>query len=218
METEDEPTTPEPTATSRPPSADARRRTLTRRLLVAAAVLFPAGLLIALTLVLRAYEPKGLTGPRELQAADFVATPIADGRPAPSFSLPLLGGTGTSGPDAGRGHVLVVNLWASWCGPCRAEAPGIERVWEAYRGRGVRFLGVDHEDGNGPALAFARRFGLTYPMVADPSGSVSAEYGSLGIPSTYVITSDGTIAYRFLGRVDPTDLERILDRLLSAHR
>jgi cytochrome c biogenesis protein CcmG, thiol:disulfide interchange protein DsbE len=218
METEDEPTTSEPTATSRLPSADDRRRTLTRRVLVAAAILFPAGLLIALTLVLRAYEPKGLTGPREFQAADFAATPIADGRPAPSFSLPLLGGTGTSGPDAGRGHVLVVNLWASWCGPCRAEAPGIERVWEAYRGRGVRFLGVDHEDGSGAALAFVRRFGLTYPMVADPSGSVSAKYGALGIPSTYVITPDGTIAYRFLGRVDPIDLERILDRLLTARR
>jgi len=111
--------------------------------------------------------------------------------------------------------IVVLNLWASWCGPCRQEAPDLESVWRLYGSLNVQFLGINEQDSRASAGAFVTEFGLTYPMAFDASSAVPASYGAIGLPSTYVIDGSGTIRFRFLGRVDPADLRSVLRQLLA---
>ncbi len=123
--------------------------------------------------------------PSVIGAADFAATPVPEDRPAPAFELPSLTGPGSI--SLRSGSIVVVNIWASWCPPCRQEAPHLEQVWTRYRSRGVRLIGVDHQDTRGGGLSFVRQFGITYPVAFDPGGTVAARYGAVGIPATFVI-------------------------------
>ena len=89
------------------------------------------------------------------------------------------------------------------------------QVWTRYRSRGVRLIGVDHQDTRGGGLSFVRQFGITYPVAFDPGGTVAARYGAVGIPATFVIGPNGRIAYRFLGKTTAAMLATILDRLIG---
>ena len=149
----------------------------------------------------------------DLGTIDFVSRPVVDQRPAPNFSVPPLSGSGTVELRQYAGRVVVVNLWASWCEPCRKEAAALEQVWKQYGTGRVTFIGIDHLDRRRDALAFAREFGLSYPLGFDPNGDVARAFGAVGIPSTYVIAPNGWITYRFLGRVQPSDLIRILNAM-----
>lgn len=162
--------------------------------------------------VLRIREPAS-SAPAGASIARFAASPVPDDRVAPDLTLHGLGGGRVALDELGD-RVVVVNFWASWCDPCRDEAPGLERVWRAFRGRGVAFIGVDHEDERGPALAFARSAGMTYPLAFDPEGTTARAFRAAGIPSTYVVDR-GRIVYRFLGRVEPETLSDILDATLA---
>jgi len=146
-------------------------------------------------------------------AADFSATPVPEDRPAPTFDLPSLTGPGSI--SLRSGSIVVVNIWASWCPPCRQEAPQLEQTWMRYRSRGVRFIGVDHQDTRAGGLSFVREFGITYPVAFDPGGTVAARYGAVGVPTTFVVTPDGRLAYRFLGKTTAVMLATTLDRLLG---
>jgi DsbE subfamily thiol:disulfide oxidoreductase len=150
-----------------------------------------------------------------LGSADFVASPVPEDRPAPDFDVQTLDGNGQLSVTAFRGKVVVLNLWASWCVPCRTEAQAMESVWREFTGRGVQVIGVDHADTRGDAQAFQREFGLTYSMAFDPKGSVAAAYGALGIPTTYVISAQGQIRYRFLGRATARELTRIVEQVMT---
>jgi len=154
--------------------------------------------------------------PSAIGGADFAARPVAEDRPAPGFDLPTLAGSGSLSLRSTAGSILVLNIWASWCPPCRVEAPQLERVWTRYRARGVRFIGVDHEDSRAGGLSFVREFGITYPIAFDPGGTVAARYGAVGVPTTFVIGRDGRIAYRLLGKTTASMLAATLDRLLRA--
>jgi cytochrome c biogenesis protein CcmG, thiol:disulfide interchange protein DsbE len=123
-----------------------------------------------------------------------------EGFPAPDFTLDSLGGQPTSLSSL-RGQVVVINLWASWCGPCQAEMPTIERVYRIERSRGLAVLAVNttFQDSELSARAFARRFGLTYPILLDREGSVSRTYLLRALPTTYIVDRRGIIRAVVLG-------------------
>jgi thiol-disulfide isomerase/thioredoxin len=113
-----------------------------------------------------------------------------------------------------EGKVVVVNIWASWCGPCIEEAPGLAQLSKRY-GDSVQFVGVDIADQPAPAAAFIRRFGWTYPSVADPDEEIKRGYGFLGQPDTIVYAKDGTILWQGSGAVDTANLQSQIEKALA---
>jgi DsbE subfamily thiol:disulfide oxidoreductase len=158
---------------------------------------------------------RGTAGIGGFTVANYQARAETQNTPAPDFSLPSLEDVDPVGVSAFRGHVLVLNFWASWCAPCRTEAPGLRLVSEHYRARGVRFLGVDERDDDAAAEAFVREFGWHYPSASDPAGSLASDYRLIGLPTTFLIDSQGTIRYRFQGYLERGVLQAALDDLLS---
>src|SRR5215212_692427 len=125
-----------------------------------------------------------------------------DREPAPEVDLPKLSGKGNASLADYRGHVVVLNFWASWCDPCRAESPLLQRWHERLDKRGATVLGVDVQDVSGDARDFVAKYGLTYPMLRDGPGDVRDEYGILGLPETFVIDPRGRVAAVARGPVD----------------
>jgi cytochrome c biogenesis protein CcmG/thiol:disulfide interchange protein DsbE len=123
------------------------------------------------------------------------------GDPAPDFELPLLDGSGTLSSDELRGSPTVVNFWASWCDPCRKEAPLLEKAWRDYRDDGVRFVGVNVQDTKQDAQAFVERFEISYPVVFDADQEVFGRMAQIeGLPQTFFIDD----RWRFVaGEVGP---------------
>jgi cytochrome c biogenesis protein CcmG/thiol:disulfide interchange protein DsbE len=118
--------------------------------------------------------------------------------PVPAVTLPAFDGSPVSLAVL-RGHPVVLNFWASWCIPCRDEAPLIEEVWREYGSKGLIVLGVDTQDLEAPARAFIKQYGITYPNVRDPDGFVGRLFGTTGVPETFFISADGRILGKFSG-------------------
>lgn len=119
---------------------------------------------------------------------------------APDFTLPTLGGDVARLSDW-RGQVVVVNLWASWCVPCRAEMPALQRVAEHFAGQGVVVLGLNAtmQDSRVNAAAFVAKQGITFPIALDETGTASAAYQLRALPSTYIVDRHGVISAALLG-------------------
>ncbi|WOP19079.1 TlpA disulfide reductase family protein [Raineyella sp. LH-20] len=127
----------------------------------------------------------------------------ADGLPA--VATPCLDGSGPVDLSALRGTPMVVNLWATWCGPCRTEAPYLAEV-SRQTGASVRFVGVDVADPDpAAALEFAGAQGWTYAQVADPERTFAGRLGVAGIPQTLLVDADGRIVYRHAGALTSAD-------------
>lgn len=118
------------------------------------------------------------------------APKAVQGAAAPSFSnLPLLGGGTLSSTDL-AGAPVVFNFWASWCDPCIAEAPDIERAAKQYQAQGVRVIGIDYRDTDVDAARFVQENGITYPILRDPEGILATQFGVTGVPETYFIDAN----------------------------
>lgn len=109
------------------------------------------------------------------------------GTAAPSFELPLLDGSGLLSDEDLTGHPVVINFWASWCIPCREEAPLLERAYQVFKDDGVVFLGVNIKDAKSDAERFVDDFGLTYPQVRDLDQTLTRDFGVKGLPETFFV-------------------------------
>lgn len=130
-------------------------------------------------------------------------------KPAPDITGTTLDGQTITLSDY-LGKVVVLNVWASWCAPCRAEAPVLQKTWEDQKDSGVQFIGLDTRDSDTSAAQFVKRFGITYPNIIDRDGAQQLKFaGTLppqAIPSTIVVDAQGRVAGRALGTVSESTL------------
>ena len=136
------------------------------------------------------------------------------GQPAPEFQLTTFAGDTVSLSEL-RGQVVVVNFFASWCNPCRQEAPDLEQTWREYEGQGGQFLGIAYKDARSKAQAFLAEFDTTYPSALDPGSRVSRAYGVTGVPETYIIDQEGLLVRHVLGAVSAAQLRQEIDTILE---
>ena len=188
----------EPPGVQRPEALRPRRGP--RRVVLAASLLVGVAALVAL-LTVSVGRPAGA-----------VDTPIV-GRPAPSFDLQTLDGGRLSLADL-RGSPVVLNFWASWCIPCREEAPLLTAAAADYGARGLRVVGIVYQDSAEGARGFMDRYGQTYPGLLDPDGRTAIDYGVFGIPETFFIDAAGIVRSRQVGPVTADDLRRQIQEIL----
>jgi thiol-disulfide isomerase/thioredoxin len=130
------------------------------------------------------------------------STKLAVGDPVPDRVLPRLDGSGQGKIADYRGDWVLVNLWASWCGPCRQETPALERFWRRNRARGVVVVGINVQDNSEDALAFVKEFHTTYPQFRSVGDERSEAFGATGVPENYLVDPRGRLALHWPGPVD----------------
>lgn len=131
------------------------------------------------------------------------------GDPVPDKPLPYLAnGSGTGTIAAHRGEWVLVNLWASWCPPCRHEAPILDDFYRRHRDQGVTVLAINVQDNEDDALSFVKEFHLTYPQLRSVGAERSEAFGTTGLPENFLVNPHGRIAAIWRGAVD----EQILDQ------
>jgi peroxiredoxin len=188
-------------------------------------ILIPAGALIAVALLVA-----GCGGSAEAEAgavpeAGYVAgdgsivlVPPSERVAAPDVVGPTLDGETFRLADH-RGDVVVLNVWASWCAPCRAEAPTLAALSEKLQAQGVTFVGLDTRDSDASARAFIDRFGIDYANVIDRDGQLQLLFSDTlppqAIPSTLVIDREGRVAGRVLGKASESALRGMIEPILA---
>ena len=141
------------------------------------------------------------------EGGDLAAAAARGDRPqAPDFTLERLDEEGELRLSSLEGKAVVLNVWASWCIPCKEEAPFLEEVWRSKRDRGLVVVGLDAKDFRADARRFAERFDLTFPLVYDGPGDTLGELGVTGFPETFVIDREGRVVEAFAGAVDGEDV------------
>jgi cytochrome c biogenesis protein CcmG/thiol:disulfide interchange protein DsbE len=143
-----------------------------------------------------------LAGCRAAQdAGAFV--PLAIGKPVPAFTVPTLAGDSARvGPGAGRQPVTLVNVWATWCGPCRAEFPELARLHAEFAPRGLRVLAVAIDaEGAAAVRPFVAEQGATFTIALDPADTIRQRYFALGVPESWLVSADGRLLWRQVGAI-----------------
>lgn len=185
-------------------AVDPRRRSWRRVRLLALAV-------VALTVGVAA-----VFGSRLDEDPRLIDSPLI-GQPVPDLTLPLLEGEGTLSLGDLRGQILVVNFWASWCTQCRKEHPAMMAANDAYRDRGVQFVGVSFQDQQAAAVGYLDELGRGdgYAYVTDPDSKAAVEFGVYGVPETFFIDRSGTIIAKITGAATSPVLASVLDAVLA---
>ena len=140
---------------------------------------------------------------------------VGVGDPAPDAPMPRLEGGGDGSLAEYRGRWVLVNVWASWCVPCKEEAPALESFQDQHGGPRFTVLGIDSRDLSGDGQAFVKRFGLTYPQLRDGNGDVAHEYGTTGVPENYLVDPRGVVRLHVVGPVTSDSLREEVAPLLS---
>lgn len=151
--------------------------------------------LVALVATVRLYFQSGAGSARSGGGPAALA-----GAPAQSYTLARLDGK-SDGLAAYRGHVVLVNLWASWCAPCRSETPALEQLYEESRHRGLVVLGIDQGESAATARAFAKDMRLSYPILVDQDQQYGRAYAAIGLPTSLVVDRGGRIVRGFDGEM-----------------
>jgi cytochrome c biogenesis protein CcmG, thiol:disulfide interchange protein DsbE len=133
---------------------------------------------------------------------------------APDFTIKTYDGK-TFTLKHNRGKIVLLNFWASWCGPCRSEAPELNAIWDEYKDRDVVFVGVDYLDNEKDARSFIKEFGMEYTSGPDNGTEVSGQFRIKGVPETYIIDENGNLAMTIPGPTTAPELRKILDKLLE---
>lgn len=163
-------------------------------------------LLVAVVLLIAAFLPRFSSSKNPLvgkEAPGFALEVVHNGEPGARLDLAEL-----------RGKPVILDFWATWCGPCRMEAPILDRVAQRYKDRGLVVVGVNTADGPGRAGPVAAKMGLSYPIVFDATKSVGDIYGVESLPTLVVIGRDGQVKAVRTGLVDEASLEALVAKAL----
>ena len=154
----------------------------------------------------------------------FLTSPSVEGRPqdersfaAPDFAVPSLAGPTVRLSDH-HDKVILLNFWATWCPPCRAEMPSMEKLYQAYRDRGLVILAISSDRmGRSVVEPYVQERGLTFPVLLDPEGEVFAQYGVRGLPTSYLLDRQGRVFSADVGARDWSGktARQVVERLLA---
>jgi cytochrome c biogenesis protein CcmG/thiol:disulfide interchange protein DsbE len=142
------------------------------------------------------------------------STGVGLGEQAPAGALPRLEGKGSGSLAEYRGRWVLVNFWASWCIPCREEAPALEAFQRRHEGSRFTVLGIDTRDLSGDGQRFVRQYGLTYPQLRDGNGQRAHDFGTTGFPENFLIDPKGRLRLHLVGPVTPDYLREEVTPLL----
>lgn len=138
---------------------------------------------------------------------------VAVGRPAPEFTLAALDAGDLSLSDL-EGKVVMLNFWATWCGPCRIEMPEMQRIYDRYKDQGFEIVAINLQETEVAVSGFMNQLGLTFPAVFDIHGLVSDQYLVRTLPTSYFIDRSGIVRYQFVGAMPEEAIEvRVRDLL-----
>lgn len=158
--------------------------------------------------------PASVTSATGVEAVEPKAGEIPQkGMLAPDFHLTTLEGEAVSLSDY-KGQVIAVNLWATWCPPCRAELPGMNAVYDAYKDDGLVMLAVNGREKESLVAEFIESEGFTFPVLLDPEGQVMGIYSVYSFPTTFIIDRDGVIQHVQTGSISASDFEMVIAPLL----
>jgi len=166
-------------------------------------------LVLVVALAAGACSAKAKTGGVAATGAKLGSAPLVDRNPA-QFD---------SDVAALKGRVVVINFWASWCAPCKAETPALQRTFASFAGKPVTFIGVDASDPRGHAQAFLEKDGVTYPTVYDSEGiygGIATHWQVASLPQTWLVAKDGTRSLRIPRPTTETELAARINQLLGA--
>jgi cytochrome c biogenesis protein CcmG/thiol:disulfide interchange protein DsbE len=178
------------------PRRSARRRRIMIFLVVS---LFNVGLLALLgsqVLVPARNQSNTARSPLIGHSAPDFTLGVLSTRPAPALHLASF-----------KGRPVMLNFWASWCDPCKHEAPLLEATWQYVQGQGVVFLGIDYEDTQTDGLSFLNTYRITYANVVDSSGATAINYGVTGVPETVFINRQGVIVQKVIGELSEQTMQ-----------
>ena len=161
----------------------------------------PVALALALLLLVSACLPAGGVG-------------SSKGDVAPDFSLPALDGGAQNLRDY-RGQVVILNFWASWCAPCRAEMPDLQVAYTELRDKGLVVVGINQSERGEKVRSFVQEFGLTFPILLDEDQTVGHKYGVRGLPTTFIIDGGGVIREVIVGPLTRSAVHRQVKELLK---